>query len=121
MFVVQKGVIAVQLYSDEGKLFREVILKAGDAIVLIQGVHSIRVIEDMQCISVKQGPFLEPTMIKLMWSSQNENSRFEPVVEQEEIDAVVGALQRGEISGNFGEALNEFETRFAEYCGCKYG
>jgi perosamine synthetase len=46
---------------------------------------------------------------------------FEPVVEQDEIDAVVGALKRGEISGNFGEALNEFETRFSEYCGCKYG
>jgi perosamine synthetase len=46
---------------------------------------------------------------------------FEPVVEQDEIDAVVAALKRGEISGNFGEALNEFETRFAEYCGCKYG
>jgi hypothetical protein len=26
--------------------------------VLIHGVHAIRVIEDMQCISVKQGPFL---------------------------------------------------------------
>jgi len=58
MFVVQKGIVAVQLYTDTGELFREVILKAGDAIVLIQGVHSIRVIEDMQCISVKQGPFL---------------------------------------------------------------
>jgi len=58
MFVVQRGVVAVQLYTDEGELFREVTLKAGDAIVLIHGVHSLRVIEDMQCISVKQGPFL---------------------------------------------------------------
>ena len=58
MFVVQKGIVAVQLYTDEGKLFREVVLKTGDAIVLIHGVHSIRVIEDMQCMSSKQGPFL---------------------------------------------------------------
>jgi len=58
MFVVQRGVVAVQLYDESGSLFREVILKAGDAIVLIHGVHSLRVIEDMQCISVKQGPFL---------------------------------------------------------------
>jgi hypothetical protein len=58
MFVVQRGVVAVQLYSDEGELFREVTLRSGDAIVLIHGVHSLRVIEDMQCISVKQGPFL---------------------------------------------------------------
>ena len=58
MFVVQRGVVAVQLYTDEGEIFREVTLKAGDAIVLIHGVHSLQVIEDMQCISVKQGPFL---------------------------------------------------------------
>lgn len=58
MFVVQRGVVTVQLYTEAGEIFREVTLKAGDAIVLIHGVHSLRVIEDMQCISVKQGPFL---------------------------------------------------------------
>ena len=58
MFVVQKGVVAVQLYDDMGEMFREVVLRQGDAIVLIHGVHSLRVLEDMQCISVKQGPFL---------------------------------------------------------------
>lgn len=58
MFVVQRGVVAVQLYSDEGDLLREILMHRGDAIVLIHGVHAIRVIEDMQCISVKQGPFL---------------------------------------------------------------
>jgi len=58
MFVVQRGVVAVMLYDDTGDLLREITLRAGDAIVLIHGVHAIRVIEDMQCISVKQGPFL---------------------------------------------------------------
>jgi hypothetical protein len=58
MFVVQRGVVAVDLYDDDGVLLRTVTLRAGDAIVLIHGVHAIRVIEDMQCISVKQGPFL---------------------------------------------------------------
>ncbi|MDB9395281.1 hypothetical protein [Microcystis aeruginosa] len=58
MFVVQRGVVAVQLYTDNGELLREIVLKPGDAIVLIHGTHAIRVIEDMQCISVKQGPFL---------------------------------------------------------------
>jgi hypothetical protein len=58
MFVVQRGVVAVQLYSDDGDLLREITMNPGDAIVLIHGVHAIRVIEDMQCISVKQGPFL---------------------------------------------------------------
>lgn len=58
MFVVQQGIVVVELYSDDGVLLREVVLHPGDAIVLIHGVHAIRVIKDMQCISVKQGPFL---------------------------------------------------------------
>lgn len=57
MLVVQRGVVAAQFFTDEGALLREVVLRAGDAIVLIHGVHAIRVIEDVQCISVKQGPF----------------------------------------------------------------
>jgi hypothetical protein len=58
MFVVQRGVVAVDLYADDGSKLTEIVLRAGDAIVLIHGVHAVRVIEDMQCISVKQGPFL---------------------------------------------------------------
>jgi len=66
MFVVQRGVVAVQLYSDDGDLLREVVMHPGDAIVLIHGVHAIRVIEDMQCISVKQGPFLGTEQDKVL-------------------------------------------------------
>jgi perosamine synthetase len=46
---------------------------------------------------------------------------FEPVIGDVEIEAVVAALKRGEISGSFGIAIAQFEERFAEYCGCKYG
>jgi hypothetical protein len=66
MFVVQRGIVAIQLFSDNGVLIREVILHPGDAIVLIHGVHAIRVIEDMQCISVKQGPFLGTELDKII-------------------------------------------------------
>jgi hypothetical protein len=66
MFVVQRGIVAVELYSDDGQKLQEVILRTGDAIVLIHGVHGIRVIEDMQCISVKQGPFLGPDYDKVI-------------------------------------------------------
>ncbi len=58
MFVVQHGIVGLELYSDDGCLLRQVTLRAGDAIVLIHGVHAVRAIEDFQCISVKQGPFL---------------------------------------------------------------
>jgi hypothetical protein len=57
MFVVQRGIVDVELYTDHGRLFRVIRLHAGDAIVLIRGVHAIHVIEDFQALSVKQGPF----------------------------------------------------------------
>lgn len=71
MFVVQRGVVAVDLYDDQGRHLREVVLKAGDAIVLIHGVHAIRVLEDMQCISVKQGPFLGTAYDKVVVKVQS--------------------------------------------------
>jgi hypothetical protein len=58
MFVVQRGVVQVDLFDDSGNILRSVVLKAADAIVLIHGVHAIKVLEDMQCLSVKQGPFM---------------------------------------------------------------
>ena len=58
MFVMQRGRVVVDLYTDDGRKFREVDLGPGDAIVLIHGVHGLRVLEDFQAISVKQGPFL---------------------------------------------------------------
>ena len=58
MFVMQRGRIVIELYSDDGNLLREVELGPGDAIVLIHGVHALRAVEDFQAVSVKQGPFL---------------------------------------------------------------
>jgi hypothetical protein len=58
MFVMQRGVVDVLLYTDDGRLHETVRLSVGDAIVLIHGVHALRVVEDFQAFSVKQGPFL---------------------------------------------------------------
>jgi hypothetical protein len=65
MFVVQRGVVGVSFYKPDGTLLRDVTLRAGDAINLIDGAHSVRVLEDMQCVSVKQGPFLGDQMDKI--------------------------------------------------------
>jgi perosamine synthetase len=46
---------------------------------------------------------------------------FDPDIGQEEIAAVVAALERKDISGSFGATIQEFEQSFANYCGCKYG
>jgi perosamine synthetase len=46
---------------------------------------------------------------------------FEPDIGEEESQAVLAAVKRGEISGSFGTAIPEFERLFADYVGCKHG
>lgn len=46
---------------------------------------------------------------------------FEPVITEDEIQAVADALRRGEVSGSFGKSIEDFENEFATYVGCKYG
>jgi hypothetical protein len=58
MFVVQRGVVDVRLYTDARRPFRTVRLGPGDAIVLVHGIHAIEVVDDFQALSVKQGPFV---------------------------------------------------------------
>lgn len=58
MFVMQRGIVDVQLFTDDREPYRTIRLHAGDAIVLIHGIHALEVVEDFQAISVKQGPFL---------------------------------------------------------------
>ena len=66
MFVVQKGKVGIKLFDNDGVLLRDIVLNPGDAIVLIHGAHAMYVIEDMQCISVKQGPFLGDKFDKVL-------------------------------------------------------
>jgi len=46
---------------------------------------------------------------------------FEPIIGEREIEYVVDALRRGELSGNFGTYLQRFETSFSNFCGCRHG
>lgn len=66
MFVVQRGKVAVDFFTAAGEKFHEIALQTGDAINLVHGAHAIRVLEDMQCVSVKQGPFLGEQFDKVM-------------------------------------------------------
>lgn len=65
MLVVQRGVVAIEFYDPDGSKFHEVVLRTGDAINIVHGVHAVRVIEDMQCVSVKQGPFFGDKLDKV--------------------------------------------------------
>ena len=45
---------------------------------------------------------------------------FKPVITKQNIKSVISTLRRSEISGNFGLAIKQFESKFASYIGCKY-
>ena len=46
---------------------------------------------------------------------------FEPTITDDDIAAVADALRGGQISGSFGQALDQFEAEFAAYVGCRFG
>jgi hypothetical protein len=56
-FVVLEGQIEVDFFTSKGELFRTVVLNKNDSILIISGMHRIRVKEFSKCFTVKQGPF----------------------------------------------------------------
>jgi perosamine synthetase len=52
---------------------------------------------------------------------QNRIPVHEPDVGEEEAQAVLEAVRRGEISGSFGESIPAFEKKFAAFVGCRFG
>jgi mannose-6-phosphate isomerase-like protein (cupin superfamily) len=54
---IRKGKLQVDFYSNDQKFLESRILEAGDVILLIQGGHGFKVLEDLQMFEVKQGPY----------------------------------------------------------------
>jgi len=57
-FVVLKGKVIVDFFDFNGKVLREIELSKEDSILIIQGIHRIRVVENSKCVTIKQGPFI---------------------------------------------------------------
>jgi hypothetical protein len=62
---VQKGKLEVMFYNKNKKLIKKIVIKKGDSINIIQGIHAIKMLENTQCVSVKQGPFISDKMDKV--------------------------------------------------------
>lgn len=56
-FIVIRGIVIVDFFDLSGTLWNSVELHVGDSILIIEGVHSIRVNESSKCVTIKQGPF----------------------------------------------------------------
>ncbi|CAK8711368.1 Cupin domain protein [Candidatus Electronema halotolerans] len=55
---IRKGKLRVDFYTKEQEYLESRILEAGDAVLLIQGGHGFEILEDVEMIEVKQGPYV---------------------------------------------------------------
>ena len=54
---IRKGKLRVDFYTNEQEYIRSSILEAGDVILLSDGGHGFEVLDDVEMIEVKQGPY----------------------------------------------------------------
>ena len=70
---VLEGRVEVIFYSDCGKLHGETILEKGDTILLSDGGHGFRMLEDARILEVKQGPYTGVENDKTLIAKKGEN------------------------------------------------
>ncbi|MDJ0703954.1 MAG: hypothetical protein QNJ46_11795 [Leptolyngbyaceae cyanobacterium MO_188.B28] len=58
VLLIKKGKLRVDFYSDQRNYLESRILESGDVILLIQGGHGFEVLEEVEMIEVKQGPYV---------------------------------------------------------------
>jgi hypothetical protein len=54
---VKSGKVQVDFYTDEKALVASRILETGDVILLVEGGHGFKILEECEMIEVKQGPY----------------------------------------------------------------
>ncbi len=55
---IRKGKLRVDFYTDRQKYLESRILETGDVILLVTGGHGFEVLEEIETIEVKQGPYI---------------------------------------------------------------
>jgi len=57
VLILKKGKLRVDFYDDDKNYFKSVILNPGDVILLASGGHGFKVLEEIDMIEIKQGPY----------------------------------------------------------------
>lgn len=57
VLIIRKGKLRVDFYDDGKNYLESSVLETGDVILLASGGHGFEVLEDLEMIEVKQGPF----------------------------------------------------------------
>jgi mannose-6-phosphate isomerase-like protein (cupin superfamily) len=55
---IRKGKLRVDFYNDDQQYLESRILEAGNVILLVTGGHGFEVLEEVEMIEVKQGPYV---------------------------------------------------------------
>ena len=55
---IRKGKLRVDFYTDAKEYLESRVLSTGDVILLIKGGHGFEVLEELEMIEVKQGPYV---------------------------------------------------------------
>lgn len=58
VLLIKEGKLRVDFYTIDQNYIESFILNRGDVILLIQGGHGFEVLEEVEMIEVKQGPFM---------------------------------------------------------------
>lgn len=58
-FVLLKGKVKINLYTDRKKFIKSITLKEKDAFLAISGGHSFEILEDCIMLELKNGPFMD--------------------------------------------------------------
>ncbi|GEO06869.1 hypothetical protein AAE02nite_45330 [Adhaeribacter aerolatus] len=64
VLVIKKGKLKVDLYDIDQNYLESHILEPGDVILLAAGGHGFEVLEDLEMIEVKQGPYVGDDKIR---------------------------------------------------------
>lgn len=58
VFIIKRGKVRVDFYNNAQMYLESQILVAGDLLLQVSGGHSFEVLEELEMIEVKQGPYL---------------------------------------------------------------
>ncbi len=72
VLIIKKGKLRADFYNKEQQYIESYILREGDVVLLVQGGHGFQVLEDIEMIEVKQGPYVGD-QDKTRFISINEN------------------------------------------------
>lgn len=73
---IRRGVVRVDLYSDDREYIESILLKEFDTILLMSGGHGFEILEDADMVEVKTGPYTEGKDKELFQSDLPETKVF---------------------------------------------